>query len=331
MILKANNSRHSLSEIDWLSFPDLDPFPELGPCFQKDSSLQTTTDHWPRHHNKETNTMLPPDFKPSPYTVIVGRRKEFKYAPGNLRLRELARSFLSDYCEAEDKLKKSTIVTKIIVSVEEACPNGGAFVKKGADGRWIELNDHDTREKVGYVLRDLLHNKYQSSSKSRTVRRRGQKKTTKANSEIAVEISLGDEQVLEIGELSVNGVYQQGTQEETSVSLCECCRGSCSGIFERVSPPLQIGDNSLDGYQGFEWQDFVRTGAQKQNHLTQIGIINDTTFAQQAELPWTQSSLTALLTEASILDLDVFDDLGMPDLSQEVISRNIFESTFLDS
>ena len=122
-------------------------------------------------HNLK-HSILPLAFKPSLSTVIVGRGKDCKTAPGNVKLRELATNFLVRYCKANGKSEKSEILTEIVRMVRESCPNGGAFVKKGDGGRWIELDDHGAREKVGYVLRDLLHDKYRSSSQSKTIRRR---------------------------------------------------------------------------------------------------------------------------------------------------------------
>ena len=116
---------------------------------------------------------MPPDFKPTPHSVVVGRSKECKEAVGNRRLNVLASMFLSKYCDsATKKREKSSIVSTIAQMVHEACPNGGAFIKRGGDGRWIEMDDRGAREKVGSVFRDLLHAKYRSSSKSKTAKRR---------------------------------------------------------------------------------------------------------------------------------------------------------------
>jgi hypothetical protein len=48
---------------------------------------------------------------------------------------------------------------------------GGSFVKS-VDGKWSAADHHAAREKVGVVLRDLLHDKYRSSTKSKVANRR---------------------------------------------------------------------------------------------------------------------------------------------------------------
>ena len=39
------------------------------------------------------------------------------------------------------------------------------------DGRWYEVDDSVAREKVGYVFRDLLADRYESSSKSKVAKK----------------------------------------------------------------------------------------------------------------------------------------------------------------
>jgi hypothetical protein len=112
---------------------------------------------------------LPLDFKPASYTVIVGRGRESKENIGNKRLRVLAANCLPKYSNATDKRTKTRIVSSLVSMVRDA--PGGAFVKHGKDGRWYEVNDAVAREKVGYTFRDLLSDRYRSSSKSKVARR----------------------------------------------------------------------------------------------------------------------------------------------------------------
>jgi hypothetical protein len=114
-------------------------------------------------------TLLPLGFEPAPYTVIFGRGKESKEAVGNKRLRVLATSFLPQYSGATDKVTKTRAISSIVSMVRNA--PGGTFVKHAKNGRWYEVDDAVAREKVGYVFRDLLCDRYQSSSKSKMVRR----------------------------------------------------------------------------------------------------------------------------------------------------------------
>jgi hypothetical protein len=106
-------------------------------------------------------TPLPLDFK--------GR--EPKENIGNKRLRVLATYCLPKYSNATDKRTKTRIVSSIVSIVRDAAPAGAAFVKHGKDGRWYKVSDDVLREKVRYTFRDLLSNRYRSSSKSKVSRR----------------------------------------------------------------------------------------------------------------------------------------------------------------
>ena len=117
----------------------------------------------------ESSSLLPVDFQPAPYTVIVGRGKEPKENVGNKRLRVLATSFLPSYSTAMDRRTKTRIVSSIVDMVRNS--PGGSFVKHAKDGRWYEVNEAVAREKVGYIFRDLLSDKYRSSSKSKVARK----------------------------------------------------------------------------------------------------------------------------------------------------------------
>jgi hypothetical protein len=119
------------------------------------------------HHGK-TPLPLPSDFCPSPYTVIIGKGKIPKQNLGNKRLRVLASNFLTQYSEANEKRTKTRVVNEIIGSIRSA---GGCFVKQEKNGRWFKVTDQAVREKIGYVFRDLLSDKYRSSSKSKAARR----------------------------------------------------------------------------------------------------------------------------------------------------------------
>ena len=119
----------------------------------------------------ETSNLLPSYFKPGPYSVIIGRGKVTKGAIGNQRLRVLASTFLTRYSDAANKAGKSKIVAKIVSMIREACPLG-AFIRAGKDGRWYDVKDSVAMEKVGYTLRELLGDRYTSSSQSKAMLRR---------------------------------------------------------------------------------------------------------------------------------------------------------------
>lgn len=149
---------------------------------ETDTSLESTDEfffHSESDGNDDacprTKKQLPADFKPSDFAVIVGRGKKIRETIGNSRLRVMAGSYLTQYADAMDnRAKKTAIVNAIIGKVKALCSHtGGAFVRQ-SQGRWYEVSDRVAREKVGYVFRDLLHDQYGSSSKSKIAKRRRQ-------------------------------------------------------------------------------------------------------------------------------------------------------------
>jgi hypothetical protein len=132
---------------------------------------QYLIDTIPRSSDRLQAVLLPLDFQPTSYSVIIGRGRVCKKAFGNQRLRVLANLSLPKYSGAKCKIEISRVVTSIVDTIRECCPSNGAFVKYH-DGRWWEVDDPTAREKVGYVFRDLLHDKYRSSSKSKVARRK---------------------------------------------------------------------------------------------------------------------------------------------------------------
>jgi hypothetical protein len=131
----------------------------------------TNFDSSSQKEHRTPGILLTQNYQPSLHTVIVGRGREPKQNMGNKRLQVLAQSFLKKYREG-DKKCKTQIVSNIICMIRDACKGGkGAFVKHTNNGQWYELDNSVAREKVGYVVRDLLADEYKSSSKSKVARR----------------------------------------------------------------------------------------------------------------------------------------------------------------
>lgn len=105
--------------------------------------------HVPKCIDK-TKTLLPLDFEPSSYSIICGNKRKFFNSPGNSRLRVLVQSFIPQFGQADGKLEKGMIVSKVMNIVKEACPVGAfvAFEK----GRWWQVSERTSREKVGSLL-----------------------------------------------------------------------------------------------------------------------------------------------------------------------------------
>jgi hypothetical protein len=116
--------------------------------------------------------MLPGSFEPSPYSVIFGRGRKASEAFGNRRLNVIASLYVKRYSNATNKDEKSGIVTEILEVIRSACPDSRhAFVKQ-TNGKWWRVQNPHAREKIGAVLRDCLHSKYKSSTKSKLATRK---------------------------------------------------------------------------------------------------------------------------------------------------------------
>lgn len=114
-----------------------------------ESSNVARKPHVPKCIDK-TKTLLPPDFEPSSYSIICGNKRKFFNSPGNSRLRVIVQSFIPQFSQADGKLEKGMIVSKVMSIVKEACPVG-AFVTF-EKGRWWEVSERTSREKVGSLL-----------------------------------------------------------------------------------------------------------------------------------------------------------------------------------
>lgn len=128
-----------------------------------------------RDERNRCKTLLPEGFEPTPYSVICGRGRKCTSAVGNRRLRVIAQMFIGKYSELSRKEDKTEIVSEILRMVQDACPDERFAFIKYHDGRWWEVETLIAREKIGAVLRDCLHSKYRSSTKSKLERRRAKK------------------------------------------------------------------------------------------------------------------------------------------------------------
>lgn len=128
-----------------------------------------------RDERSRCKTLLPLDFQPTPYSVICGRGRFCTKATGNRRLNVIATMFVGRYSQLTRKDDKSEIVSEILRMVKDACPDERYAFIKYHEGRWWEVETLIAREKIGATLRDALHTKYKSSTKSKLERRRAKK------------------------------------------------------------------------------------------------------------------------------------------------------------
>lgn len=157
------------SSFDPQAFGDALAPPALSRVVSSTSSMSSTRRRSGVKVAKKTE--LPADFQPSKYSVICGlNTREVLQSTGNRRFRVTVELYLDEYKIATGKSAKSTIVTKVMNIIREACPDGGAFIKQ-QDGRWYEVSERCAREKVGALFRDCLHTSYKSSHKSKTAKK----------------------------------------------------------------------------------------------------------------------------------------------------------------
>ncbi|CAB9501004.1 Nitrilase family, member 2 [Seminavis robusta] len=113
---------------------------------------------------------LPPTWAPSAMDVICGRGSIALQHEGNKRLKALVKSMIPQYNASKCKFQKSTLVSSIVASIQQASPSGG-FVKFVEDG-WVRVSERHAREKVGQIFRDSLSGKYKSSTHAKSQKRR---------------------------------------------------------------------------------------------------------------------------------------------------------------
>ncbi|KAG7344318.1 hypothetical protein IV203_022326 [Nitzschia inconspicua] len=119
---------------------------------------------------------LAAEYQPSSTTVVIGKGRIPKQAPGNQNLRIIVQSFLDVYATAGNKEVKSRIVSSIYSTIFNTCPDGLAFVKYDGTYYW-PVTDSQARDKIAGTFRDLLAHKYKSASKSKVAKRRHARKT----------------------------------------------------------------------------------------------------------------------------------------------------------
>jgi hypothetical protein len=117
------------------------------------------------------------DFQPSDYSVLCCRGKDSVNHIGNRRFRIISSMYVEKYSRADTKAAKSVIVSEIITVIRQA---GGNFCRHKR-GIWFEVGDNYAREKVTALLRDLLHDQYRSSNKSKTAFRKARKQSLKSS------------------------------------------------------------------------------------------------------------------------------------------------------
>jgi hypothetical protein len=161
----------------------------------------------------KTGAQLGVDFRPSDYSILFCRGKDSVNHVGNRSFQRICSTYVERYSRTDSKSAKSVIVSEIITAIRQA---GGNFVKH-KKGTWLEAGDQYARGKVSAVLRNMLHNQYRSSNKSKTEIRRARKRTKNKSS--------GQKKLVE------------GTGDSDDSSLSSSCWGGSNDILRLQHSP----------------------------------------------------------------------------------------------
>jgi hypothetical protein len=121
----------------------------------------------------KTCRLLPASYYPSQYSVVVAKGNMAK-TEGNAALRRLCQAHVEAYKAAKNKNSKTSIVTRIFEEVKNSTPDQIGFVKF-FEGRWYESSEHGARDIISARFRDCLPDKFKSSNKSKSAKRRSRK------------------------------------------------------------------------------------------------------------------------------------------------------------
>lgn len=113
---------------------------------------------------------LPMSFVPGHFDVICARGKKALQHPGNKKFRSMIQEQADLYDKTSSRQGKSEIVQSILTYFRERSVHGG-FVTE-VNGAWFDVGDQMAREKCGQTFRDVLHTKYKSSTKAKSIRKR---------------------------------------------------------------------------------------------------------------------------------------------------------------
>lgn len=190
---------------------------------------------------------MPLLFVPHEYSVIIGKGRDARDAPGTRTLRAEIQSKLHLYRTSTGRLERAQIVSDLLSEQQRRCPQGGVFVKFDGE-RWWELSEHDARENITAAFRNRLHEKYTSSSKFKSAKRRMQLKTLSSANKLSQQKNeKADHQQPNNAELAValvllkdkedRGQVQQRMMvyEQASRSNHSDCRWKHDGSQEQTS------------------------------------------------------------------------------------------------
>lgn len=206
--------------------------------------------------------------QPSFSTVVIGKGKVPRKAPGNRRLQSIVQSKVHEYVGAKSKMVKSSIVTNIFFTIEEISRQEGGPPFVRYDGRsYHTVSESAAREKITSTFRDSLHDRYKSSSKNKVAKRRLANKQKAERERIRHHISQGQVQGSSFVEVESKPPSSMGTDQQNHNNRME--------ISQQVLLPTSTP------YQDFHL--FNPPGSQPTP--TPIRLVNDSQFGHVQQLP----------------------------------------------
>jgi hypothetical protein len=194
--------------------------------------------------------LLPSDFHPHPYSVILGRGTKVKESTGNRRLHVLVELELQNYVKAPTRKEKSYVVGRVMKTIQNASRSSfgtpfsspdhpascGAFIRSEKD-RWIEVDDATAREKIGTIFRDKLSHNYKSSTHQKVERRRELREAT------AKRTSLSSSSSAAVAATAAQGQHDQQDHQhpkqynDTAGVVYDCHRDGNMELDTKLPPP----------------------------------------------------------------------------------------------
>ena len=101
-----------------------------------------------------SNLSVNDEIEPHENDVLFGRGNNVNRHVGNLKFRQLCREHKAHYVMCT-KLEKKSVSVNIVNHVRNMDPPG-RFLRKDAEGQWVDVGDQEAREKTSQALRDCL-------------------------------------------------------------------------------------------------------------------------------------------------------------------------------
>ena len=182
------------------------------------SSLQNQSRNFFYTENKSNITQLPSSLvEPSFYTVVIGKGKIPRIAPGNTNLRLLVKNKVQEYANAnKSKIGKSCIVTDIYYNIQESCEQEGGPAFLRYDGHsYSVVGEPVARERITSAFRDCLSDCYKSSSKNKVAKRRiANKKRTETDRKMQQKEQPQQQQVNPLSRIVVANEEKIGKEQK---------------------------------------------------------------------------------------------------------------------